>query len=149
DYLSAREGSCDGFLILISLHRGVLRLADEFFHLITIGAQRTRLENLPLVLARAAEFEARLAGGIQLNAAEFVLIEDQEMLLAQVFRLLVESRLDRAADGEEAIVAVELDVGSARGGIVLAEAHYFGAAVGQREGHGDLRGLQAIGREVG
>ena len=131
----------------VRIHGRVLQLANQFVHLEAVGAHRLGFQDLP-VGAGAAEFQRRFPGDVELHAAELVLIEHQQMLLAQILGLLVERGLAEAGDGEQALVAVEHRVGIAFGGRILADAQRVSFPVRHGEGHADARRIQAIGRKI-
>ncbi len=71
------------------VHLGVFGFADQFVDLRAVGAQRLRLDDLPLILV-AAELDVLLLGD-QLDAAELVLVEGEQALVAQIVERLVEA----------------------------------------------------------
>ena len=75
------------------IHLGVFQLADQAIDGGAIGAQGTRLDDLPLVLAVLAEFDGGTLGG-EFDARELVGIEGEQALVAQVVGALIEAGLD-------------------------------------------------------
>ena len=130
------------------IHLGVLELVDQGIHLRAVGAQRTRLEDLPLVLAVLAELDGR-PFGLQLDARELIGIEGEQALVAQVVGGLVEAGLDEARHGEYARVAGELGVGAGTGGRVVADQQLVALAVLLYDGDIERRQLQAVRLEIG
>ena len=104
----------------VRIHLGVLQLADQLFHLQAVGAQRLGLHDLPLILV-AAELDVLLLGD-QLHAAELVLIESEQALVAQIVEGFVEAGLGVAGDGENPRIALQRGVGAAIGGRIVADA---------------------------
>ena len=103
----------------VEVHLGVLQLAEQLVHLQAVGAQRFGLHDLPLILV-AAELDVLLLGD-QLHAAELVLIEGEQALVAQIVERFVEAGLDVTRDREDARIAIQHGVGAAIGGRIVAD----------------------------
>ena len=95
-----------------------LSLPTSAIHPRAVGAQRARLEDLPLVLAVLAELHGLAFGG-EIDARQLVGIEGEQALVAQIVEALIEAGLDEAEDGVDVRVVRQLGVGAgAVGGIV-------------------------------
>ena len=78
------------------VHLGVLQLADEFLHLRAVGAQRLRLQDLPVVLVVLAELDL-VPLACSVHPRQLVGIEGEQPLVAQILVALVDARLDELA----------------------------------------------------
>src|ERR1017187_2235138 len=142
------RGELFGGVSLGEIHLGVFQFADQTIDGGAIGAQGTGLDDLPLVLAVFAEFHGRTLGG-EFHAREFVGIEGEEALVAQVVGALVEAGLDGGGDGDHLAVIGQFGVGAGAVEGVVADQQAIGFAVLADDLDVERGHVEAVGPEVG
>ena len=115
---SKRRSSFLRICLGAEFHFRVGQLAEQLIHLSAVGSQRLRPENLPLIFV-AAEFNLLLVCG-EFDAADFVGLEREQPLVAQIIHAFVQSGLVVSRKCKYSAIAFDSHVSTVIGRRIIA-----------------------------